>query len=50
MMHGINEGLEFGWSKWSLASFGMAHIAIALSLGRFRDIRYLQFGFQARPT
>ncbi len=49
MMHGINEGLIFGWSKWELGSFAMAWIAIALSLGRFRDIRYLQFGFRARP-
>ncbi len=45
---GINGEIEFSLSKWTLAYFVFFVIFQALSLGRARDIRHLQFGFRAR--
>jgi 2-polyprenyl-3-methyl-5-hydroxy-6-metoxy-1,4-benzoquinol methylase len=50
ILHGISDCLKFGWSKHAFTSFVMAYAAIFFSLGRFRDIRYLQFAFRARVT
>jgi len=41
--HGINGGIEFKWSIWSICNFLFAYALIAVSLGRFRDIAFLQF-------
>ena len=46
---GINGGIEFGLSKWTLAYSLFALFSIALSMGYFRDIRHQQFAFRARP-
>ena len=47
-LHGINGGIEFGWSKWKLAYSGFAVLSMALSLGYFSDIKHQQFAFRAR--
>jgi len=49
-LHGINGGIEFGWSKWQLAYSAFAVLSIALSFGYFSDIKHLQFAFRARPS
>jgi len=47
---GINGGIRFGWSRQRLphALFGWA--LIALTLGGWHDIRFMQFAFRVRPV
>lgn len=49
-LQGINGGIRFGWSRQRLphALFGWA--LIALTLGWWRDIRFMQLAFRARPV
>jgi 2-polyprenyl-3-methyl-5-hydroxy-6-metoxy-1,4-benzoquinol methylase len=50
LFHGINGGIRFNMSRQRLphALFGWA--LIALTLGYWRDIRFMQFAFRVRPV
>ena len=47
-LDGINGGIGFGLSRQHLPHALFAWALIAASLGRWADIRFLQFGFRAR--
>ena len=49
-LQGINGGIRFGWSRQRLpqALFGWG--LIVLTLGGWRDIRFMQLGFRARAV
>jgi 2-polyprenyl-3-methyl-5-hydroxy-6-metoxy-1,4-benzoquinol methylase len=47
--HGINGSIHFALSRQHLPHALFGWLMIALTLGRWRDIRFMQFAFRARP-
>lgn len=46
--HGINGGINFAWSRQHLPHAVFAWAMIALTMGQWRDIRFMQLAFRAR--
>ena len=46
----INRSTPWSWTKWDMLYFASGYLLIALSLGWFRDIRYVQIAFRASPA
>jgi hypothetical protein len=49
-LHGINGGIRFGLSRQRLPHALFGWVLIVLTLGYWRDIRFMQLAFRVRPV